>query len=50
VNVGNERKRAMRAKEKAESTIASAKDDKDLALAKAKLQRALSRISVAELL
>ena len=42
--------RAKLAKEKAEAAIASAKDDKTLALAKAKLQRALSRIGVAELL
>ena len=42
--------RAMRAKEKAEEAIAGAKDDKALALAKAKLERALSRIGVANLL
>ena len=39
--------RARRAKEAAEATIAAAKDDKSVELAKAKLQRALSRINVA---
>jgi F-type H+-transporting ATPase subunit epsilon len=39
--------RARRAKEAAEATIAAARDDKSVELAKAKLQRALSRINVA---
>ena len=39
--------RAQRAKEAAEATIAAARDDKSVELAKAKLQRALSRINVA---
>ena len=39
--------RARRAKEAAEATIAAAKDDKSVELAKAKLPRALSRINVA---
>lgn len=38
--------RAKRAKEAAENRIAAAKDDKELMLAKAKLQRALVRIDV----
>ena len=38
--------RAKRAKEVAESRIAAANDDKELMLAKAKLQRALVRIGV----
>ncbi len=41
--------RAMEAKENAEKKIASASDEKTLALAKAKLQRALSRIGVAKM-
>lgn len=41
--------RAKAAKEEAKAAISSAKDDKALALAKAKLQRALSRIGVAEM-
>jgi F-type H+-transporting ATPase subunit epsilon len=40
--------RAMRAKEKAEALIASAKEEKELAMAKAKLMRAISRLGVAE--
>ena len=40
--------RAQLAKEKAEAAISAAKDDRALALAKAKLQRALARISVGE--
>ncbi len=40
--------RAIAAKERAEQLKASAKNDKEVLLAKAKLQRALSRISVAE--
>ncbi len=38
--------RAKRAKENAEARIAKARDDKELVLAKAKLQRALVRIGV----
>ena len=41
--------RAKAAKEDAKAAIASSSDDKALALAKAKLQRALSRIDVAEM-
>ena len=41
--------RAKRAKEKAEVALADAKDDKSLTLAKARLQRAISRIGVKEL-
>ena len=37
--------RAKRAKEKAENMVASAKDERSLAVAKAKLARALARIS-----
>lgn len=40
--------RARAAKERAEALIKDAKDDKALALAKAKLMRAINRISVAE--
>ncbi len=40
--------RAREAKEKAEALASSAEDDKALMLAKAKLKRALSRISVAQ--
>ena len=40
--------RAMSAKERAEATIASAKDEKSIVIAKAKLARALNRINVAE--
>ena len=40
--------RAMRAKERAEEAIRSAKDERQLRIAKAKLTRALSRIGVAE--
>ena len=40
--------RARRAKEVAEAKIHNAKDDSELKLAKAKLMRALSRISVAD--
>ena len=40
-------KRAEAAKAKAEAAIQSAKDDRDARVAKAKLMRALSRISVA---
>ena len=39
--------RANSAKEKAEESLARAKNDRDLLVAKAKLQRAISRISVA---
>ncbi len=39
-------KRAERAKEKAEEKIASTSDEKEIKLAKAKLARALTRISV----
>ncbi len=42
-------KRAEAAKEKAEAKLASAKSDKEIDLAKAKLQRALNRINVASL-
>lgn len=41
--------RARLAKEKAEKAIAEASDDRALNLAKAKLQRALTRISVGEM-
>ncbi len=41
--------RAMRAKERAESVIASASDARTLELARLKLARAVSRINVAEL-
>ena len=41
--------RALEAKGKAEEKIAAAKDERTLALAKAKLQRALSRIGVAKM-
>ncbi len=40
--------RAQAAKERAEALASSAEDDKTLLLAKAKLKRALSRISVAQ--
>ena len=40
-------KRAEKAKEKAEEALKSAKSDKELDLAKAKLLRAMSRINVA---
>ena len=40
-------KRAQAAKERAEVAISAAKDDKAIALAKAKLARAISRINVA---
>lgn len=39
--------RAKRAKENAEEKLKNAKDDKEIAIAKAKLARAVSRISVA---
>ena len=39
--------RAMRAKEKAEKILASAKEDKELSLAKAKLMRSICRINIA---
>ena len=39
--------RAMRAKEEAERRISAAKDERELDIAKAKLSRAISRISVA---
>ena len=39
--------RAKAAKERAEEALAKAKNDKDIIVAKAKLQRAISRISVA---
>ena len=41
--------RAEKAKANAEERISSAKTDRELSLAKAKLQRALSRIGVAEM-
>lgn len=41
--------RARAAKEKAEQKIKDAKDDKELLLARAKLQRAINRINVASL-
>lgn len=41
-------KRAKAAKERAEEAIRKAANDRDITLAKAKLQRAISRISVAE--
>ena len=41
--------RAKAARDEAKETISSSKDDKSIALAKAKLQRALSRIDVAEM-
>ena len=41
--------RAKTARDEAKATISSAKDDKSIELAKAKLQRALSRIDVAEM-
>ena len=41
--------RAKAARDEAKETISSSKDDKSIALAKAKLQRALSRIGVAEM-
>lgn len=40
--------RAIASKEKAEKAIERAKNDKEIALAKAKLQRALNRINIAE--
>lgn len=40
--------RARRARENAEAAISRAKSDRDIRLAKAKLKRAISRISVAE--
>ena len=43
-------RRALEAKEKAETTISSSNDDKMIMLAKAKLQRAINRINVSELL
>ncbi len=42
-------KRAIEAKERAETLAAAASDEKSLILAKAKLQRALSRINVYEM-
>ncbi len=42
--------RALAAKEKAEKRIERAASDKEIALAKAKLQRAVNRISIAETL
>ena len=42
--------RARRAKENAEEAIARAQGDRELALAKAKLQRALNRIGIAEMI
>ena len=41
--------RAKAAKERAEARIAAAKTDREIAVAKAKLQRALNRINVKEL-
>ena len=41
--------RAKIARDEAKAIISAAKDDKDLKLAKAKLQRALNRIGVAEM-
>ena len=41
--------RAERAKERAEQKLATATDDLDIALAKAKLERALTRIKVAKM-
>lgn len=41
--------RAKLAKQKAKETISSSKDDKAIEIAKLKLQRAISRINVAEL-
>lgn len=41
--------RAKAARDDAKSTLASSKDDKAIELAKAKLQRALNRIGVAEM-
>ncbi len=41
--------RAKAARDAAKSTLTSSKDDKAIALAKAKLQRALNRIGVAEM-
>ena len=41
--------RAKAARDEAKAAISTSKDDKALALAKAKLQRALSRIGVAEM-
>ena len=41
--------RAKAARDEAKETLSSSKDDKSIALAKAKLQRALSRIGVAEM-
>lgn len=41
--------RALRAKESAEERLKAASDDRDIAIAKAKLERAISRIKVAEL-
>ena len=41
--------RAKAARDEAKETLSSSKDDKSIALAKAKLQRALSRIDVAEM-
>ena len=41
--------RAKAARDEAKETISSSKDDKSIALAKTKLQRALSRIGVAEM-
>jgi F-type H+-transporting ATPase subunit epsilon len=39
--------RAKQARERAEEAISRAKDDRDIALAKAKLKRAISRINIA---
>ena len=41
--------RAKLARDEAKASISSGKDEKAIALAKAKLQRALSRIDVAEM-
>ncbi len=41
--------RALRAKERAEAAIAAAKDNAELTVGKAKLSRALARISVAQM-
>ena len=41
--------RAQRAKERAESKLAAATDEREIALAKARLERALTRIKVADL-
>ena len=44
-----DKERAKASKEKAENAIASAKDDKTLAQAKAKLARAMNRLSVCDM-